>query len=277
MIPVNEISRTDDAGEEKVVAAISTPVSETPLAVKADPEEVVYKEEILAEKKLEEELLHPVPEKSAEEKEIMLRASEARDMLDKMELEHALEESILDSLEKLPVIKMNPAPEKPSLKTTPASDDAGIEKEKHESGDAGSMETGAARSFTEWLVALKGNSNSGFEEIKSSPLSVSAGASDQSVNDEGEELSLSDDELIEKFLLEDPKIVPSRAEFYSPVNQAKKSVMDHDDVVSETLARIYLKQGNRQKARWCYEKLILLHPEKSAFFAALLKEIPEGE
>ena len=53
--------------------------------------------------------------------------------------------------------------------------------------------------------------------------------------------------------------------------------MDHKDAVSETLAKIYLQQGHPQKARWCYEKLILLHPEKSAFFAALLKEIPEKE
>jgi hypothetical protein len=89
------------------------------------------------------------------------------------------------------------------------------------------------------------------------------------------ENELSDDELIEKFLLEDPKIIPSKTEFYSPVSQAKKSVMDHDDVVSETLARIYLSQGNLPKARWCYEKLMLLHPEKSTFFAALLKEIDD--
>ena len=73
----------------------------------------------------------------------------------------------------------------------------------------------------------------------------------------------------------EPKIVPSKAEFYSPVTQAKKSVEEHDDLVSETLATIYRQQGNLSRARFCYEKLSLLIPGKSAYFAALIKEIDE--
>ena len=78
---------------------------------------------------------------------------------------------------------------------------------------------------------------------------------------------------MEKFIKEEPRISPANATFYSPVNMARKSVEDHDDLVSPTLAQIYLAQGNPKKAIETYEKLILLYPEKSAFFAAQIETI----
>lgn len=241
----------------------------------SDPEETVFKEDILAEEKMEAELMKPADEKSKEEKEIAALAEKAVDVLDKMELEHALEESILDSIEKLPVIAPEPANKK--------SDSAAFYMDQAKSGDlvpegVSHVQLDIPRSFTEWLKTVNPGLTGGFEGVHS--LKTGDGNKTRSFPAPGEEDPenlLSDDELIEKFLLEDPKIIPSRTEFYSPLSQAKKSVMDHDDVVSETLAQIYLKQGNFLKARWCYEKLILLHPEKSAFFATLLKEIPKGE
>jgi hypothetical protein len=213
--------------------------------------------------------IKPVQETSVgslSEKKIIAEAEHVKDDLDKMELEHAMEESILESLAGLPVI----APEKNFGEVIDKISSSDSFARKSPEADRSSP-----RSFTDWLKMIN-PSSSGFEEVHA-PSQKPSSKHEENLPEEAVEPDshLSDDELIEKFLIEDPKIVPSKSEFYSPVNQAKKSVMDHDDVVSETLASIYLSQGNTSKARWCYEKLILLHPEKSAFFAALLKEIDD--
>ena len=46
-----------------------------------------------------------------------------------------------------------------------------------------------------------------------------------------------------------------------------------DDLVSETLAKIYLKQEKFTEAIKVYEKLILIEPEKKTKFAGLIEEI----
>ncbi len=81
--------------------------------------------------------------------------------------------------------------------------------------------------------------------------------------------------LIEKFITTEPRITPKKQEFYNPVNKARQSVMENDSIVSETLALVYVKQGNFQRALKSYEILSLKFPEKSTYFAAQILKIKE--
>ncbi len=79
--------------------------------------------------------------------------------------------------------------------------------------------------------------------------------------------------LLDKFIQDQPRIQQNKTSFFNPVNMAKKSVQDNDEFITETLAKIYIKQGNISKGIRAYQKLSLKFPEKSSYFAALIEEL----
>ena len=51
---------------------------------------------------------------------------------------------------------------------------------------------------------------------------------------------------------------------------------DEANVVTEAMAEVWLKQGNKQKAIETYNKLSLLNPSKKAYFAAQIEHLKQS-
>ena len=88
-----------------------------------------------------------------------------------------------------------------------------------------------------------------------------------------EEKKLSKAEIIDKFIAENPSISRPKQEFFNPISAAQESVIDQENIVSETLATIYENQGYFEKAISIYEKLKLKYPEKSIIFAGRINAL----
>ena len=87
--------------------------------------------------------------------------------------------------------------------------------------------------------------------------------------------NISEKSIIDSFLQKDINIIsPTTHESdFSPSNLARLSVVDDEDFVTETLANIYVKQGNLDKALKAYKNLLLKYPEKKTYFAAQIEKI----
>jgi len=82
------------------------------------------------------------------------------------------------------------------------------------------------------------------------------------------------DYLIERFIEKgQEKIVIKPEEMTEQKDISEDSVKEHEDFFTETLAKIFIKQGNYSKAIYAYEKLILKYPEKIDYFAKKIEEI----
>lgn len=83
-------------------------------------------------------------------------------------------------------------------------------------------------------------------------------------------------ELIDKFILANPRIEPAKDTSKEPVeDKAKPFTEEEGGFVTETLARIYINQGYYSRAIDIYEKLCLKFPEKSSYFATQIEKVKE--
>jgi hypothetical protein len=68
-----------------------------------------------------------------------------------------------------------------------------------------------------------------------------------------------------------PKITDIASE--KKVEQMAEHSIDQGEVITETMAEVWIKQGNKEKAIETYNKLSLLNPDKSAYFASLAEQL----
>ncbi|QLG45820.1 hypothetical protein [Costertonia aggregata] len=79
-------------------------------------------------------------------------------------------------------------------------------------------------------------------------------------------------DLIDKFIENNPKIVPKEKTDIK-VNIKESTKMDSNELMTETLAKVYLEQKKYKKAIQAFKILSLKYPEKSGFFADRIKAV----
>jgi hypothetical protein len=81
-------------------------------------------------------------------------------------------------------------------------------------------------------------------------------------------------ELIDKFITANPRIEPVRDKSDKPNDDISiRFTEERGELVTETLARIYVNQGYYSKAIDIYERLSLKYPEKSSYFATQIQKV----
>ncbi|WP_190809875.1 hypothetical protein [Flagellimonas sp. S3867] len=79
-------------------------------------------------------------------------------------------------------------------------------------------------------------------------------------------------DLLDKFIESRPKIVP-KEDSKSKVNIKESVKMDKNELMTETLAKVYLEQKKFKKAVQAFKILSLKYPEKSGFFADQIRAV----
>ncbi len=151
------------------------------------------------------------------------------------------------------------SPEKSAVKTVDIKEEQSKEKDSSFNKPVKIEVTSKSElTFLDWLKANKTEE----KEVRSKEKSTRSEKSEK---------------IIDKFIEDEPSISQGKSEFFSPTRNAKKSLQDDMEIVSETLADLHVYQGSYKKAKVLYQKLILKFPEKKSLFAKKLEEISELE
>jgi hypothetical protein len=150
-------------------------------------------------------------------------------------------------------------------------------EEKLEIGKPLAFNNTERHSFYEWLQLSKLKPISRDVDISSAEIEKKTAQKDQN-NRAKSQVQVDKDggkdhkkALIDKFIESNPKIEPAQSKIEPVTLQVKK--IDSAELMTETLARVYLEQKKFTKAIQAYEILILKYPEKSSFFADRILEI----
>jgi len=118
---------------------------------------------------------------------------------------------------------------------------------------------GHVHSFTSWLKLLEPSENT---------LIVP-----ESDTNSGKQLYQQN--LIDRFIENSPRILPDTSEFKINEDISKDSIVEKEELFSETLAEIYVNQGYYSRAIFIYKKLSLKFPEKSSYFARQIQNVEQ--
>ncbi len=148
-------------------------------------------------------------------------------------------------------------------------------------------------SFTDWLKLLKKNNGQTIKELQEQVAfekqkQHTVLKTNKQVVEEKTQAELKKQKqksLIDKIIETNPGAIKNNIskdsttekKFFAPITQAKESLIENEHLITETLAKIYAMQGNVNKAVRAYEILSLKFPQKSVYFASLIKSLKENQ
>tara|TARA_R110002074_G_scaffold393471_3_gene579951 strand:+ start:9221 stop:10165 length:945 start_codon:yes stop_codon:yes gene_type:complete len=125
-------------------------------------------------------------------------------------------------------------------------------------------------SFSEWLNLA---SNKTVEkiiekaEVKQAVIKIKS-----TISPKDEAIKKKKFDRIDRFIANNPKIVPIE-EKNTTIDISSSSRIDKNELMTETLARVYLEQKQYKKAIQAFKILSLKYPEKSSFFADRIRAV----
>ena len=132
------------------------------------------------------------------------------------------------------------------------------------------IQSSVSSPFSNWL--LQRASEVGFGDVSETPSTAPESGSASTPQGSNEKKSQMD--LINRFIAEKPRLGPIRESLDSKPWESD-SILEDPSLVTETMARVYAKQGLFEKARKAYHLLSLKYPAKSTYFALQLKKLED--
>ena len=111
------------------------------------------------------------------------------------------------------------------------------------------------------------------EDSREDPVEERPGEEKQAIDQRDQNQGNRDHHLISNFINDAPGPIRADKKTSLKGDASLASIREHDGFITDTLAKIYVKQGLLAKAIYAYEKLSLKYPEKSAYFAAQIEKI----
>jgi len=218
-----------------------------------------------------EQIPEPVTESAVEDTEIIQFSEESNEHADIIIEQHAPYAGPDTGVD---LLELDEEPQEELLEIL--DEESGETREEDSDGESGdtaeepvtATETsGEETENTDVLISSLEKSESEMEEPETT-------AEEMPVIDQVEEdQDKSNNQLISSFIKEEPGPIRADKETSLKGDASLASIREHDGFITDTLARIYVKQGLFAKAIYAYEKLSLKYPEKSAYFAAQIEKI----
>lgn len=160
----------------------------------------------------------------------------------------------------------NRTEETTELLSTEKPEEEKTESEKLNIGEPLNFTKKEKHSFTQWLQLTTPKTEDEEDEIEEETKEEPA------IIEEIKQKKNKKFDIIDKFIKTNPKIKPAK-NIETKVDISSSVKLNKDELMTETLAKVYLEQKKYKKAIQAYRILSLKYPEKSSFFANRIKSV----